>query len=143
MRVSLVAVAAVLVAATPATLSAQEAVPDERATELVERLEDPAEQQRVAGMLGAMGEVLLSLPIGPMMEAMAKATGDPDPDVDPSTTVRDLAGPEAEDLPEEIADKVPQMMGMMAGMVEGLDAMRPMLEAMAETMRERVEHGGS
>ncbi len=148
MRFYLAAAAVALAAATPASLAAQETVPDLTAgddgmSELVERLQDPAEQERIASMLGTMGEVLLSLPIGPMMDAMSKATGQPNPDMGDDTTVRDLAGPQAEDFPEEIAERVPQMMGMMAGMVEGLDAMRPMLEAMAQTMRERVEHGGS
>ena len=148
MRVFLVAATAALAAATPASLAAQEAVPDPEFDEpemgeLVDRLEDPAEQERLAAMLGTMGEVILALPVGPMMEAVATARGEDPAYVDRDATVGDLAGPEAERLPGEMANKVPQMMGMMAGMVESIDAMRPMLEAMANTFRAQIEHGGS
>lgn len=149
MRVFLVAATAALAAATPATLAAQEAVPDEgemsedALSTLSEKLEDPAEQERLATMMGAMGEALMALPVGPMMQAMERATGEDAPDVAPDTTLGELAGPDAERLPGEIAEKLPEMMGMMAGMADTFEAMVPMMEAMAETMRAQIEHGGS
>lgn len=149
MRVFLVAATAALAAATPATLAAQEAVPDEAEmpedslSTLAEKLDDPVEQERLATMMGAMGEALMALPVGPMMQAMERATGEDAPDVAPDTTLGELAGPDAERLPGEIAEKLPEMMGMMAGMADTFEAMVPMMEAMAETMRAQIEHGGS
>ncbi len=142
MRVSHVVAATALAICTPAAVSAQEAVPDQDMMALVERLEDPAEQEKLASMLGAMGEIVLALPVGQMVGPMAEATGKA-PSIAPDATVRDLAGPDAEALPGQIEDKVPQMMGMMASLIEGMDAMRPMLKEMSRTMRERIQQGGS
>ncbi|WP_427969778.1 hypothetical protein [Altererythrobacter sp.] len=144
MRSSYLAVAAALAAASPVSLAAQEVVPDSdsRVADLSDRLSDPEEQERIAGMVDAMGEIFLAMPVGPMMEALSEATGEDGPDVDRNATVRDLAGPGADRLPAEIADKVPHMMGMMAAMARSMDAMRPMLEAMGQSLREEIRSEG-
>lgn len=143
MRVTLFAAASALALATPAAVAAQEQPVETSASELSDRLSDPAEQERLAGMFAALGEIMLELPVGPMLQATARAAGEDAPDIDRDARLRDLAGPEAERLPEEISEKVPQVMGMMAGMAEGIETMRPLLEAWAETMREQIRHGGS
>lgn len=152
MRFFSVAACIALAVSIPTTVAAQEAIPDSSDIgEVVRQLEDPEKQEEMARMLGAMSEAMMAMPVGPMMEAMVKATGQEVPDIDRDATLAELAGPGAENLPQEISEKVPQMMGMMAGMAEGLEAMLPMLKAMGETMgetvgetmRERMEHGGS
>ena len=143
MRVTLFAAASALALATPAAVAAQEQPVETSASDLADRLSDPAEQERLAGMFAALGEIMLELPVGPMLEATTRAAGEDAPDIDRDARLRDLAGPEAERLPEEISEKVPQVMGMMAGMAEGIETMRPLLEAWAETMREQIRHGGS
>lgn len=143
MRAIIFAAASALALATPATAMAQEPPAETGVSELADRLNDPAEQERLAGMFAALGEIMLELPVGPMLEATAKAAGEDAPDIDRDARLRDLAGPEAERLPQELSEKVPEMMGMMAGMAEGIETMRPLLEAWAQTMREQIKHGGS
>lgn len=143
MRFFSVAALIALAATMPTAVAAQEVVPDSGIGEVVRQLEDPDKQKDMADMIGAMGEALMGMPVGPMMEAMAKASGQEAPNVDRDATVAELAGPGAENLPREMSERVPQMMGMMAGMAEGLEAMLPMLQAMGDVMRERIEHGGS
>lgn len=126
--------------ASPAAVMAQEAVPDDHAMEtLADKLSDPAEQERLTGMVEAMSHVLLSMPVAPLMEAMAEATGGEPGEVDPDATLGELAGPGAERVPEEIADKLPQMMEMMAGMAKSFESLKPMLESMSDVIKAEVE----
>ena len=106
---------------------------------LRDRLSDPAEQERMGAMLGAMSEVLLDMPIGPLFAAMERAGGVDAPEVDNNATLRDMAGADAENISAEIADKVPQMMGVMGEMTDVFAAMAPLRGQMAGQMRERVE----
>jgi hypothetical protein len=138
-----VAAVAVLALLAPLPAAAQDA-PDPALNELSDRLSDPVEQQKLAAMVGALGEVLMQLPVGQLAEAMERsapeAMGDAVPKIAPDATLRDLAGRDgAQKMQAEISDKVPMMMGMMAGLVEGLDAMRPALRDMAKTMNGQLQ----
>ena len=138
MRAALCA-AAMLVVVAPLPVSAQEDT-ESVSPEPADRLSDPDEQEKLATMVGAMGDVLLSIDVGPLLDAMAKATGEELPAADENATLRAMAGPGADRIQDEIADKVPVMMDMMSGMVEGFEAMRPALEEMSDRMRERMDH---
>lgn len=105
------------------------------AGELADRLSDPIEQERLADTLAVMSEILLDLPIAPLARAMEDATGGPIGDVDPDTTLRSLAGPDADRVPGELERHVPQAMDAMAGVADSVAVMSPMLREMAERMR--------
>ncbi|MXO89229.1 hypothetical protein [Pontixanthobacter aquaemixtae] len=107
--------------------------------ELTDKLSDPVEQDKMASMVDAMGEVLLQMPVGPLLDAAAKLPGADMPEMDRDATMRDLAGPDADELPGQLSSKVPMMMGMLSEMIKGLDAMRPALEDMGKQMQERIE----
>ncbi|WFL78316.1 hypothetical protein P7228_04425 [Altererythrobacter arenosus] len=138
--IKLAAAASAIALASPAALAAQEVEPVEEVPvqSLTEKLADPAEQERLAGMVEAMSHVLLSVRVAPLMEAMAEATGEDPADVHPETTLGEIAGPRAEELPGVIAERLPQAMGMMAGMAKSLEALRPMLKSLSETMSEEL-----
>lgn len=121
--------AALCALAMPLPAAAQES----QLGELSDKLSDPATQEQLAETVATLSEVLLDLPLAPMMEAVAEATGEDPERVDPDATLRSMA-PEAERVPDEIADRLPQMMGMMAGMAKGMEAMLPALRQMAERM---------
>lgn len=104
---------------------------------MTDELRDPDRQDAVAGMMEAMGEMMLALPVGKLMAAMPAGDDNRDP-VDPDATLRDLAGADAERLPAELADRTPQMMGTMAGMADGMAALLPALAEMAERMRSEL-----
>lgn len=136
------ALAAIPMAFAPLPALAQDASQDEQPkpalSELTNKMSDPAEQAKMAAMVGAMGEVLMELPVGPLLDAVAKMPGANVPNVDPDSTVRDLAGPDADRIPDQISEKIPMMMGVMSGLMQSLEAMRPALKEMAEQMEKRV-----
>lgn len=109
---------------------------DPALAELAERMSDPAEQERMAGMVEALGDVLLGLPVGHMANAVTEAAGEEELRADPRATLGQLAGPNSAALPAKLADRVPHMMGMVAGMAEEIDALRPALARMRQTLRE-------
>lgn len=127
--------AALAAAAAPfPALAAQE--PD--SPRIAEQLGDPLVQDTLASSIAIMGRVLMDMNVAPMMQALAKATGDDPRYVDPDTTVGDLAGPDARYLPEDMAMRVPEVMGAMAGMAEGMEEMVPALRDMAEQFRRSI-----
>ena len=137
MRYLLPTVAAVL-ACSPVAAFAQDTdstVP----RELIERLDDPATQQQLAGMTATMGEVLLDMPLAPMARAAAQMAGKDAEDIPDDMTLRQIAGPDADGVPGEIAQRLPQMMGAMASMAKGLDSMVPLLRDMAAQMQSSIE----
>jgi len=124
-----------------APVSAQEVTPPDQAdglTELSQTLSDPVKQQQIANTLAVLSEVILDLPLAPIVEPLSRAAGDitgeeAEP-VDPNMTLRRMR-PEASDLPAEITDKVPQAMNGMARMSESLAALLPALRAMGEQLK--------
>ncbi len=140
MRALPIAAAAVLALATPSITFAQDAadIPPSDAesslSQLSEKLSDPAFQDQAAVMAEILLGTVLELPIGPMAEALDKATGGQGPDIDPDARVRDLA-PEADELPEQLSSELPRAMNAMSGMAEGLELMLPALRDMAERMK--------
>ena len=142
-RSVLIAAAPLAVLAAPAF--AQDALPDEGQGEALERLSetlsDPVRQQELAGTLAVLSEVLLDLPLAPLMEplaeAAAEASGEEPEPVDPEMTLRRVA-PRAGDLTSEIQDKLPRAMDGMAAMSKGFAAMLPALRQMSARMKDAL-----
>lgn len=131
--------AAMVVAPVPALAQDSEvAAQQERIGALSDTLRDPATQAQVADTLGALSQVLLNLKVAPFAEAMAQATGEPAPDIDPDAQVRDLA-PEAEQLPEAIDRELPRAMDRMAGMGDAMQTLLPVLRDMATQFGRVIE----
>lgn len=112
-------------------------------SELADKLSDPFEQQKMAAMVGAVGEVLMQVPVGPLVEAVSRAvpedTGADMPEVAPDATLRDLAGASgARQMQVEIAEKVPVMMGLLAGLVKGAETMRPALKDIGRQLQQQL-----
>ena len=135
-----------LALAAPLPLAAQSA--DEPVTEeqeslsdMTDKLSDPQNQQQAAMMLRAMSEVLLDMPVAPMMNAMREAGrdmgGEDMPEVAPDTTLRSMA-PDAARVPEEIERNVPRAMEAMSKMAGAMETMMPALRDMARQMKERL-----
>ena len=147
-KLVLTALASALVAA-PAPLLAQDATEDEAPlaleepqadfTDMAERLKDPERQRQMALMLRTMSEVLLDLPLAPMMEAMGDVskdmTGKEMPKVDPDATLRSVA-PQADRVPEEIEKNLPRALNAMGSMAQAFEKMMPALQQMAERMKD-------
>lgn len=100
---------------------------------LSQRLSDPIVQEELATTVAVLGEILLDMPLAPIVEPMAEMAGRDADSVDPDLTLRKM-NPEASDVPARIARDLPQVMDAMASMAGSLEAMRPALREMAERL---------
>lgn len=98
---------------------------------------DPARQEAMARALGTMAEVLLDLPLAPILGPLAEAAGEDPRSVDPDATLRKIS-PGAGDVPRQIERQLPRAMGAMAGMSGAFAVMIPQLREAAERMREAI-----
>ena len=129
MRLPLTALAAVsALASTPAMAAGDDA------GKLAEDLRDPATQAQIAAVIETMSAAMLDMNVAPLLRAKAEIEGTDPEAVDPDVTVRELAGPEAEDAPREIATRLPQMMGALAALTVSLEQMMPQLRAMGDAI---------
>ncbi|HEU4820025.1 MAG TPA: hypothetical protein VFS87_02565 [Qipengyuania sp.] len=100
---------------------------------------DPARQEALARAMGAMAEVLLDLPLAPILGPLAEAAGEDPRSVDPDTTLRSVS-PGASEVPREIERQLPRAMGAMAGMSGALAGTIPALREAVERMREALPY---
>ncbi|MBX7458446.1 hypothetical protein K3152_09330 [Qipengyuania sp. 1NDH17] len=149
MRKLVLSALAASVVAAPAPLLAQDEAQDEAPLALeepgddfsgmAERFKDPEQQRQMALMLRTMSEVLLDMPLAPLMEALndvgGSVAGEDAPEVDPDATLRSMA-PEADRVPEEIEKNLPRALDAMGSMAEAMEKMMPALKDMAERMKE-------
>jgi hypothetical protein len=105
---------------------------------LSQRLSDPAMQDRLASTVAVLGEVLLDMPLAPLVEPMARATGRQPGSVDPDLTLRKMS-PRAGDVSARVAQDLPRAMDAMGAMAGSIEAMRPALQGMADRMRAAME----
>ena len=113
--------------------------PGEDFSGMAERFKDPEQQRQMALMLRTMSEVLLDMPLAPLMEALnevgGEMTGEDAPEVDPDATLRSMA-PQAGRVPEEIEKNLPRALDAMGSMAEAMEKMMPALKDMAERMKD-------
>lgn len=119
---------------TEAPLQAEEPV---ELADLMDKLSDPERQREVALMARAISEVLLDLPVAPLMEAMGQIAGEEAPMVGPGTTLRSLA-PQAGRVPEEIERNLPRAMDAVSAMAGAAEIMLPQLRELAERLEETI-----
>jgi hypothetical protein len=129
MRAALSAFAAACLMAPMPALAAEA---EGQAADIAEDLTDPARQAEIAAMVETMANLMLEMPAAPLLRAAATMAGEDPEAVDETTTVGDLAGPEAAEMPREFAQRLPQMMSAMAIMAAAFEDMAPL-------MRERLE----
>lgn len=129
--------AAFAATAAPIPALAADRDSDSTVTELADRMADPVEQERMAGIMQTMGEILLDLPLAPLAQAAAEMAGEDPETIDPDMTLRQMA-PGAGDVPAEIAAQTPRMMRAMGAMASGFERMMPALRDMADRMRETL-----
>lgn len=132
------ALAAALLPLASAQASAQ--VGDERILEGAEVLGDAGTQERVSRALQVMTRALLSMPVGPIAEAVTEIDPESDmADVPRDARVADMVGPEADDMPERMAGQSRTMMRAMSVLTRQLAVMAPVLRDMASQMAAQVE----
>lgn len=134
---SLVAIAAPMPAFAQETEAALEVEEPVELADLTDKLSDPERQREVALMARAISEVLLDLPVAPLMEAMGQIAGEEAPMVEPGTTLRSLA-PQAGRVPEEIERNLPRAMDAVSAMAGAAEIMLPQLRELAQRLEETI-----
>ncbi len=128
-RLSLAAAAVVAITVSTPALAQEET---ETPSAAMAQMADPATQQQVAMMAQAMGEILLDMPVAPLIEAASRVAGkDVAGDVDPDARVADLVGPDARGAPAAMAERIPAMMSAMAVLAGTLEQLAPQLRDIA------------
>lgn len=104
-------------------------------------LGDPARQQAMARAIGTMAEVVLDLPLAPILGPLAEAAGDDPRRVDPDATLRKMS-PGASEVPRRLEETLPRAMGAMAGMSGALADLLPQLREATARMRDALPVAG-
>lgn len=135
---------------TPAL--AQDAAPtDDSATapvessDVVSTLRDPQVQATATAAAAILGELLLDVPVGPLVAVMddtvdrlADEAGTQPPartEVAPDATLRDLVGPQGDRMATELATRVPQAMEAAAEVAVAVEKAKPALGKLAAKMK--------
>ena len=129
----LVFAAALLPFAAPALASET----DRDLDQMARVLGDPARQEALAQAMGAMAEVLLDVPLAPIIGPLAEAAGEDPRRIDRDATLRKIS-PGAGAVPRQIERQLPRAMGAMAGMSGAFAGLIPQLRDIAERMREAM-----
>lgn len=137
----LILAVAMLPLAAPALAAAEAPPTDPALGRMTEALGDPARQQAMARAMGAMAEVLLDLPLAPIIAPLAEAAGEDPRRIDPDATLRKMS-PGANDVPRQIERQLPRAMGAMAGMSSAFADLLPQLREAAERMRDALPAAG-
>jgi hypothetical protein len=105
--------------------------------EMADKIADPAMQDSVAAAVETMTSRMMRLPVGGFAEAIENARpGTVNRRIRRDTTIADLAGRDARDLPEELGARSREAMGMMSGFARAMAVMMPEFERMGRDMEE-------
>ena len=112
--------------------------------DMSEKLSDPRMQDSVAKMVERMSETMLDLPIGKFAAAIEKSIPGSTRDrkgrrIRANDTLADLAGRDADRLPDQLGKGSKQMMGMMSGFAAAFASMLPEFEKLGREMEKSFE----
>jgi len=106
---------------------------------IADKIADPAMQDGIATAVEQVTSTMMRLPVGPFVAAIENARpGTVDPRIRRNATIGDLAGRDAEDLPERLGDGSRQMVGMMGGFARAMASMMPEFERMGREVEESL-----
>lgn len=105
--------------------------------DIAEKLANPAVQEGVATVVERMTGAMMHMPVGHIAEAIETARpGTVKRSIRRDATVADLAGRDAEYLPEELGARSREAMGMMSGFARAFAVMMPEFERIGREMEE-------
>lgn len=113
---------------------------DTRAQSTVERLNDPAQQDRMADTVAAMVRALMQLNVGPLAEAVARV--DPESDaayIPPDATLGEIAGKDDPHYADRVGDDVRAGSRMAGQAASTLASYAPVLKDMARDLAAQWE----
>lgn len=110
---------------------------DDDIADFADRVDDPMVQDGVSDSIERMAGAMMNVRVGPLAEAIERARpGTVDRRIRRDSTVGDLAGRDADYLPERLGDQSREMLGMMGGFARAMATMMPEFELMSREMEE-------
>ncbi len=109
---------------------------------VADKFSNPRTQYNVASMVERMTENMLDLPIGKFVAALEKSVPGANKGrnrIRANDTLADVAGRNADRLPDQLADGSRQMMGMMSGFAAAFATMIPEFEKISRDMENSFE----
>jgi hypothetical protein len=116
----------------PALAQDELPVEDTGLARAAEEMSDPVRQEQVAIMTEAVMAALLEVPVGKLLQSAATIAGEDPDEIDPNTTLREVAGPEAEEAPRQFAAAMPRMMEAAGALAGALETVLPELRRIGE-----------
>lgn len=105
--------------------------------EIADKMSNPLIQEGVANTVERMTAAMMNIPVGTFVGAIEDARpGTVKRGVARNSTVGDLAGRDAEYLPQELGERSRDMMSMMGGFANAMAVMMPEFERMSREMEE-------
>lgn len=126
-----------LALAAPAMANEHGPGPDADLDTMARTMGDPVRQQAMARAVGAVTDVLLDIPLAPILGPIAEAAGEDPRDIDRDATLRKMS-PAAGDVSRQVERQLPRAMGAMAGMSGALAGMLPQLREAVDRMRDAI-----
>ena len=104
---------------------------------IAEKLANPAVQDGVAAVVERMTGAMMQMPVGQFADAIETARpGTVKRSIRRNATIADLAGRDAEHLPEELGARSREAIGMMSGFARAFAVMMPEFERIGREMEE-------
>lgn len=104
---------------------------------IANKMSEPAMQDGIATAVEQVTSAMMRLPVGRFVAAIENARpGTIDRRIRRNATIGDLAGHDAEDLPERLGDGSRQMVGMMGGFARAMASMMPEFERMGRELED-------
>jgi len=112
---------------------------DEDISDVADRMDDPLVQDGISNTVERMAGAMMNMRVGPLAEAIERARpGTVNRRIRRDSTVGDLAGRDADYLPERLGDGSREVMGMMGGFARAMASMMPEFERLGREMEDSV-----
>ena len=127
-------------ALSPLPALAQDDLPSDESelARAADEMSDPVRQEQVAVMTKAVMASLLEVPIGKLLQSAATIAGEDPEEIDPNTTLREVAGPEADEAPRQLAAAVPRMMDAAGALAGAFETLLPELRRIGEDIARKL-----
>ena len=125
-------------ALAPLPALAQDVAEDSGLARAAEEMRDPVRQEQVAVMAEAVIASLLEMPVGNLLRSAAEIAGEDPEAIDPNTTLREAAGPEADEAPRLAARALPKMMSATGALAGALETMLPEMRRIGEDIARQL-----
>ena len=129
-------------ALVPLPALAQDAAEDSGLARAAEEMRDPVRQEQVAVMAEAVIASLLEMPVGNLLRSAAEIAGEDPEEIDPNTTLREAAGPGADEAPRLAARALPKMMSATGALAGALETMLPEMRRIGEDIARQLPEVG-